>query len=174
LLDAMRTALALSASRKARARSSPHAAKSAATCIVVVPNSGFAIAALPLKRGSARSRIERGIASGRTSLRLTSSTRARAATPVQAPSLARNESGSSCACGEAYGSTRPRLTSRNGLTGSPDQKTSACGLADSATSRFRTPVLLVSSVSNTALTRMPDSRSKARKTGSEKTWSTEV
>ena len=35
-------------------------------------------------------------------------------------------------------------------------------------------MLLVSSVSKTALTAMPDSFSKARNTGSEKTWSTDV
>ncbi len=64
--------------------------------------------------------------------------------------------------------------SRNGRTGSPDQKTSACGFRPSAISRLSTPVLLVSSVSKTARTSMPVCFSKARKIGSEKTWSTDV
>src|SRR5436309_337110 len=76
--------------------------------------------------------------------------------------------------GERYGSTNPRRMRRKGRTGSPDQKTSARGFFASAMRRLRTPVLLVSSVSKTAWTRTPDCRSNSLKTGSEKTWSTEV
>ena len=115
------------------------------------------------RSGSARSRIDRGGSPAGTSFRFTRRTRPRAATPVQEPSRNPRPGGNPRARGERYGSTRPRLTSRNGRTGSPDQNTSACGRLASAMSRFRTPVLFVSSVSKTALIAMPDSFSKARK-----------
>jgi hypothetical protein len=121
--DATRTSFAFSESKNSFACTSPQVEKSAAACIVVVPNSGFAIAVLPFHFGSARSRIDFGISSAATSSVFTSSTRARAAKPVQARSAALKPAGICDAAGEAYGSTNPRPIRRNGRTGSPDQKT---------------------------------------------------
>src|SRR2546427_3156474 len=150
------------------------AVKSAAMWIVVVPKSGFAMAACPFQRGLARSRIDAGRAAAARRVVWTSRMGARAAKPVPAPPVALNDAGMPAAFGDTYGSTRPRPIRMNGRTGSPDQKTSARGLCASARSRFNTPVLFVSSVSNTACTATPVCRSKSRKMGSETTWSTDV
>src|SRR5215813_3666325 len=102
----MRTLLAFRAARNARACSSPQVVNNAATCIVVVPKSGFAIAVCPFQRGLARSRMESGISAGETRFLLTRSTRALAAKSVQVPSAARKVAGMSEALGETYGWAR--------------------------------------------------------------------
>ncbi len=78
------------------------------------------------------------------------------------------------AFGEWYEASTPRDFNTSVRTGSFDQKTSACGLAFSAMSRFAKPVDLVSSVSYTAFTFTPDRRSYSRSTGSENTRSVDT
>ena len=68
--------------------------------MVVVPKSGFAMAASPLQCGFARSMIERGIEASSTRVVLTSRTRARAANPVQVPSAALKAAGIAAAFGD--------------------------------------------------------------------------
>src|SRR5205823_7605404 len=114
--------LAFTPCRNARAGSSPQAVKSAAMWIVVVPKSGFAIAACPFQRGLARSRIDAGRSAAATRLVLTRRMRARAAKPVHAPSEALNGAGIPAAFGDTHGSTRPRAIRMNGWTWSPDEK----------------------------------------------------
>jgi hypothetical protein len=76
--------------------------------------------------------------------------------------------------GDRYGASKPCCCSITARSGSLAQNTSACGCARSATIRSATPVLFVSSVSYTARTLMPLVFSKSFRTGSEKTWSSEV
>src|SRR5712692_637351 len=61
----------------------PHSPNSAATCVVVVPKSGFASPARPFQRGSTRSSTDDGASWGFTWLVLYTITRALAAKPAQ-------------------------------------------------------------------------------------------
>src|SRR5262245_55067036 len=79
-----------------------------------------------------------------------------------------------CALGDRYTASTPLDLSTRVRTGSLDQKTSACGRAFSASSRFARPVDFVSSVSYNTLTRTPDRRSYSRMTGSENGRSAET
>src|SRR5262249_27471074 len=97
---AMRTPFALSCWKNDLACSSPHAANSAAACIVVVPKSGLAIATCPFQRGSIRSLIDFGRSPEATRFLLTRKSLARAAKPVQLPSAALNAAGMPAALGE--------------------------------------------------------------------------
>ena len=77
----------------------PHRANNAATCVPVVPKSGYAIATRPRHCGSVRLPSRLGHCASGSMEVLTMMTRARAANPVQYPSGSLNRSGMSSAEG---------------------------------------------------------------------------